>query len=162
MQTNNGTTGTYFCAVSNSFGGLHSSNAVVQVVTPPAVSIAYLRTLVDPTTYLATNSTLLYSATGTVTTFTNLTTGNTSSYYLQDSTAGINIFATFGSTFRPAQGDVVTFVGFLSSFNSTLELGADTGTIWLHPIRFLAITLHPSPLRSPLRFRSPTISTSAK
>src|SRR5207302_8079398 len=100
----------------------------VSLLVPATVSIAYLRTLVDPTSYLATNSSILYQNTGTVTTFTNLTTGNTSSYYLQDSTAGINIFATFASTFRPMQGDVVTWVGFLSSFSSNLELGADPTT----------------------------------
>lgn len=118
--------GTYRCIVSNDFGPTFSSNAVLNVTNPPAVSIAYLRTLVDPVNYLATNSTSLWQVTGTVTTFTNLTTGNTSSYYLQDSTAGINIFATFGQAFRPSQGDRVTFVGFLSSFASTLELEADT------------------------------------
>jgi len=126
VQTNNGTTGTYRCAVSNEYGGNLSAPAVLSAIPIPSVSIAYLRTLVDPTTYLATNSTQVWQATGTVTTYTNLTTGNTSSYYLQDGTAGINIFATLASSFRPAQGDVVTFVGILSSFSSTLELLADT------------------------------------
>jgi hypothetical protein len=126
VQPFNGTTNTYRCAVSNEYGGLLSSNAVLSGVFRPSVSVAFLRTLVDPTTYLATNSTTLYTAVGTVTTFTNLTTANTSSYYLQDSTAGINIFATFGSSFRPALGDVVVFTGVLSSFSSTLELFAST------------------------------------
>ncbi|TAL03652.1 MAG: hypothetical protein EPO07_05895 [Verrucomicrobia bacterium] len=123
---NNDTASNYVCVVSNPYGSKTSAVATVTVTPPPAVSIAFLRTLVDPTTYLATNSTLRWQATGSVTTFTNLTTGNTASYYLQDSTAGLNIFLTGTSTFRPAQGDVVTFVGFLSSFNSTLELEADT------------------------------------
>jgi len=125
IETNNGTTGTYTCGVSNQFGGLVSSNALVTAIPVPSVSVAYLRTLVDGG-FTATNSTSLFSATGTVTTFTNLTTGNTASYYLQDGTAGINIFATFGQTFRPMQGDLVRFIGFLSSFRGTLELGADT------------------------------------
>ncbi len=124
--TNNGTTGTYRCDVSNPYGTTPSANVFVTANPAIPVSIAFLRTLVDPTTYLATNSTSVWQATGTVSTFTNLTSGNTSSYYLQDSTAGINIFATFGSTFRPNQGDVLTFIGVLSSFNSTLELLADT------------------------------------
>ena len=125
VQTNNGTAGTYRVGVSNEFGGLLSANAVLSATPVPTVSIAFLRTLVDPVNYIATNSTQLWKATGTVTTFTNLTSANTSSYYMQDSTAGINIFATFASTFRPTQGDVVTFVGVLSSFNSTLELLVD-------------------------------------
>jgi hypothetical protein len=124
VTATNSTTGTFRVNVTNPYGTTPSSNAVVNVTNPPAVSIAFLRTLVD-TNYIATNSTALWQVTGTVTTFTNLTTANTSSYYLQDGTAGINMFMTFGSTFRPALGDEVTFVGFLSSFGSTLELEAD-------------------------------------
>ena len=123
----------YSVGVTNSVtpNGVVSTNAVLTVINPPTVSIAYLRTLVDPNTYQATNvpATLPYQVTGVVNTFTNITSGNKSSYYLQDGTAGINIFATFnaGNTlFRPAQGDVVTFVGVMSSFTSGLELFADT------------------------------------
>src|ERR1017187_3115156 len=106
---------TYKVAVTNSNGGIVSSNAVISVIVPPSVSIAFLRSLVDPNNnWQATNSKIAYQATGI-----------TASYYLQDATAGINIFATFGSTFRPAQGDVVTFVGVMSSFSSGLELFAD-------------------------------------
>jgi hypothetical protein len=111
--------------------GILSSNAVLTVLNPQVVTIAYLRTLVDPLNgYAPTNNppTIPYQVTGIVTTFTNVTTGNTSSYFLQDATAGINIFATFGSTFRPALGDVVTYVGVLSSFTTGLELYADTTT----------------------------------
>jgi hypothetical protein len=120
--------GSYTVGVTNAVApGTNGGPAILTVtpVIPLATNVAYLRTLVDPVNYLATNSTLVYTVTGTVTTFTNLTTGNTSSYYLQDSTAGINIFVTLGSTFRPAQGDVLAFTGFLSSFNSTLELVVD-------------------------------------
>jgi len=123
----------YSVAVTNDYAGVPtngvvSTNGVLTVLNPPVVSILYLRSLVDvnngygPTVPLSQP----YQATGTVTTFTNLTTGNTSSYYLQDGTAGINIFVTGGSTFRPAQGAVVTFVGVLSSFGTGLELYADS------------------------------------
>ena len=127
VQTNNGTTGGYTCGITNEYGGVLTSNAVVSAIPIPQVSIAFLRTLVDAN-FIATNTSLsgpLFQATGTVTTFTNLTTGNTSSYYIQDGTAGINIFATLAQAFRPALGDIVTFVGILSSFNSTLELLVD-------------------------------------
>jgi hypothetical protein len=120
---------TFKVAVTNDVvtQGIVSTNAVLTVNNPAHVSIAFLRSLVDPNNnYAATNTTTPYEITGVVTTYTNLTTGNTSSYYLQDATAGINIFATFGSTFRPLQGDVVTFVGVTSSFSSGLELFADT------------------------------------
>jgi hypothetical protein len=125
----------YKVAVTNDVvaNGIVSSNAVVTVIEAPKVSIAYLRTLIDPTTFQSTNVpiTLAYQATGVITSFTNTTTGNTASYYLQDATAGINIFATFGSTFRPQQGDVVTFTGVLSYFTAAtggLELLADPTT----------------------------------
>jgi len=70
----------------------------LSVIIPPTVSIAFLRGLVDPANnWLATNSTIAYQATGIITTYTNITSGNTASYYLQDATAGINIFATFAA-----------------------------------------------------------------
>ncbi len=107
--------------------GILSTNATLTVSDPATVSIAFLRNLVDPATFqYPPNSTVPYKIVGTVTTLTNVTSGNTSSYYLQDGTGGINIFATLGGTFRPQQGDVVTYVGVLSSFSSGLELFADT------------------------------------
>lgn len=140
----------YKVAVTNDVypTGIVSTNAVLTVQSPPAVSIAFLRTLVDPNSnYVATNSTQPYLVTGVVTTYTNLTSGDTSSYYLQDATAGINIFATFGSTFRPAQGDVVTFVGVLSSYSSGLELYADTTT---RPYTSYTVVSNNFPLPAPL------------
>lgn len=126
ITATDGTTGTYRVEVSNPFGTTPSTNFVLSVTNPPAVSIAYLRTLVEPATFAATNTTQLWQVTGTVTTLTNLTTGNTASYYVQDATAGINMFVTFGQTFRPQLGDVVTLVGFMQSFQGNLELEADT------------------------------------
>jgi hypothetical protein len=129
IQPSNNTTGAYYVVASNPFGSVTSVLARVSVTAPPSVSIAYLRSLVSTNlnngNLDATNSTSLYTVTGIVTTYTNLTTGDTASYYLQDSTAGINIFTTFGSTFRPTLGDVVNFIGFLSTFQGTLELEAD-------------------------------------
>jgi hypothetical protein len=128
--TNNGTAGPYFVVIMNPYGNTTSSTVNVTAVGPPAVSLAFLRTLVDPVNYVATNSNLRWQATGIVTTLTNLTTGDTSSYYIQDSTGcGINIFVTRGHDFRPALGDVVNFTGWLSSFASTLELEADTNDL---------------------------------
>lgn len=109
--------------------GVVSTNAVLTVLNPQQVTIAYLRSLADPGNgyYPSPNpSTIPYQITGTVTTFTNTTSGNTASYYLQDGTAGINIFATGAQTFRPAQGAVVTFVGLLSGYTSGLEIYANT------------------------------------
>jgi len=124
LQT--GDAGAYSCLVSNVCDGTiysdTSAGATLTVGAPPAVSIGYLRTLVDPTSWAPTNTSLLYTATGMITTLTNTTTANTASYYLQDGTGGINLFCTFGSTFRPQIGDVVTAVGPLGSFANNLEL----------------------------------------
>jgi hypothetical protein len=132
VQTNY--SASYKVAVTNDVvptGGVVSTNAVLTVLNPSAVTIAYLRTLVDPNNgYNPTNTppSIPYQVTGTITTFTNTTTGTTASYYLQDGTAGIDIFVTGDSTFRPAQGDVVTFTGVLSSYIYGLELDADVTT----------------------------------
>ncbi len=121
--TNNDTLGAYRLVASNPFG--NTTSAVVTVTTAGPVFISYLRTLVDPVNFIATNSTPRWEVQGIVTTATNITSGDTSSYFLWDGTAGINIFVTHGTAFRPNQGDVLSFKGWLSSFNSTLELEAD-------------------------------------
>ena len=136
--------GIYSCIVSNACDGTlyskTSAGAALTVAVPPTATIAYLHTLVDPVSFAPTNSSLIYQATGIITTYTNTTTGNTASYYLQDSTGGINLFCTFGSSFRPSIGDVVTAIGFLSSFGGNLELEADLSnpaqsvTIWSNNI----------------------------
>lgn len=121
VRTNNNTTGTYSCGVTNEFGGVLSSNAVLSAMPAPAVTIGYLRTLVDPVFFLPTNTTALYTVTGIVTTHTNITSAANSSLYMQDETGGINVFFG-GSTARPAAGDSVTVTGPLGQFNSLLEL----------------------------------------
>ena len=121
--------GTYSCIVSNVCDGTlyshTSAGAALTVSSPPTETIAYLRSLVDPVGFAPTNTSLLYKVTGIITTYTNITTSDTASYYLQDSTGGINLFCTFGSTFRPALGDSVTITGFLSAFGGSLELEAN-------------------------------------
>jgi hypothetical protein len=137
LSVNNASTadmGSYSCQISNECSGTvyvtNSTGATLTITNPPAASIAYLHTLVDPASFAATNSTLFWQATGLITTATNITTGNTASYYLQDGTGGINLFVTGGSSFRPNIGDEVTIVGFLSTFGGNLEIEADiTGAV---------------------------------
>lgn len=124
VQTNNGTTGTYRCDVTNPFGTTPSSNAVLAAVAPPVVTIGHLRGLVDPVFFLPTNTTALYTVTGIVTSWTNLTTPGNSSFYLQDDTGGIDVFFA-GADAQPQAGDRVTVTGPLGQFNSLLELNLD-------------------------------------
>lgn len=121
VQTNNNTTGTYNCGVTNEFGGVLSSNAVLTAVPVPLVSIAYLRTLVDPVFFLPTNTTALWSARGIVTTHSRLTGGNNTSFFFQDETAGMGVFIAGGAALTPAAGDRITVTGPLSAFNGGLQ-----------------------------------------
>jgi hypothetical protein len=126
VRTNNNTTGAYSCTVANEFGGVLSSNAVLSAIPAPAVSIGYLRTLVDPVFFLPTNTTALYTVTGIVTTHTNLQNNvnpQNASFYMQDETGGMNVFVAGSRTnVLPAAGDEVTVTGPLGQFNSLLEL----------------------------------------
>jgi len=154
----------YSVAATNDYAGFPtngvvSTNAVLTVLNPPVVSIAYLRSLQDPLNAYAPTVPLTqpFQATGTVTTYTNVTTGNTSSYYLQDGTGGINIFVTGGSTFRPAQGDVVTFVGVLSQYPTGFELYADTSDNQFPYTSFIDTGINtnlPAPISIPMNFVS--------
>jgi len=121
VQTNNNTTGTYTCGVTNEFGGMLSSNAVLTAVPVPVVTIGYLRTLVDPVFYLPTNTTAFWSARGIVTTHSRLTGGANTSFYFQDDTAGMGVFIAGGASMMPAAGDDITVTGPISAFNGGLQ-----------------------------------------
>jgi hypothetical protein len=123
--------GAYADAISftNISGGLGSTTRpmtlTISTSAPHQVSIAYLRSLEDTTTWQPTDKTTLFGITGVITTFTNITGGTTASYYIQDATAGINLFVTGDASFRPTMGDIVNAAGTLSSFDQNLELAVN-------------------------------------
>ncbi len=120
--------GTYYAVATGGTGlTAQSSNAVLIVNGPQSVTIGYLRSLLNPTTYQPSDTTTLFSITGVITTSTNQTTGNTASYYIQDATGGINLFITDGQDFRPALGDLVTATGVLSTYVDNYELDVTEG-----------------------------------
>jgi hypothetical protein len=122
--------GTYFVIATGDNGVFttQSSNAALTVTGPKSVTIAYLRSLLNPETDEPSDTTTFYNITGVITTATNLTSGDTASYYMQDSTGGINLFVTFGSDFRPSLGDEVTATGQLYSYFGNLELDVSEGS----------------------------------
>ena len=128
VRTNNGTTGTYRCDVSNPFGTTPSSNAVLSAISAPAVTIDFLHSQVDPTFYLPTNTTSLYTATGVVISHTNMTAPPNVQFYIQDGTGGITVFVAGGAAagIQPDAGDNVTVTGPLGQFNSLIELNLTT------------------------------------
>jgi len=87
----------YSVGVTNENGGVLSSNATLTVLTPQVVTIGFLRTLVDQTTFLPTNTTTYYTASGVVTSRTNLTGAANASFTIQDGTAGILVFNAAGT-----------------------------------------------------------------
>jgi len=125
-----------------------SGNAHLSVNPPVPVNISFLRSLEDSTTWQSTNTTDVFAVTGVITTFTNITSGTTASYYIQDATAGINLFITGDASFRPTMGDIVTASGTMSSFNNTLELIIDS----TNPYQNYAIVGHTNYLPAPLVF----------
>ncbi len=127
-----------------------ATNAVtaLTVTLPATKTIAFLRSLLNTSTWQPTDTTTPYSIVGVVTTTTNLTTGTTSSYYVQDSTAGINLFITGDATFRPTRGDLVTAIGTLSSFNNSLELAVNSS----NPYQSYSILSHNNIVPAPAVF----------
>jgi len=122
VRANNGTTGGYYCVADNPFGPTGSSTGIVSAVQAPVATIGQLRTMVDNTYFLPTNTTSLWTVTGIVTSYTNMTTSGNMSLYMQDGTGGINVFFGGNTEARPVAGDSVTVVGPLNHFNSLLEL----------------------------------------
>src|SRR5205085_9722879 len=139
---------TVMTSASVSPQSITSSNAHVVVNPPQPVSIAYLRSLEDKTTWQPTDTASVFAIDGVITTFTNITSGATASYYIQDATAGINLFVTGDASFRPTLGDLVHAAGTLSIFNQNLELIVNSQ----NPYQTYAITGHTNVLPAPVVF----------
>ncbi|MEI8288192.1 MAG: immunoglobulin domain-containing protein [Verrucomicrobiota bacterium] len=149
--TNVNQSGSYFATLTNTVGTSNTVLAAVQVNLPALVNISTLRSMVDPGTYAPTNTSALVSAQGIVTTWTNMSTGG-ASFFMQDSTAGINVFwagAAAASNVPPA-GALVRVVAPLSSFNNLLEMNPNS-TNFLHSVTVIS-TGNPLPAPQPLVF----------
>ncbi len=139
--------GVYTVEVTGGAGTATSSPAEVTIIPPRAVNIAYLRSLLDTGTMRPKDTTTLFNITGTIICYTNTTSGTTSSYYVQDDTAGINLFISgAGATsFRPQLGDRVMANGTLLTYNNNLELQCLTA----NPYQSYAILSRNNPLPAP-------------
>ncbi len=123
--------GSYFAVVTN-LAGTNLSPLITLLVNPiPFYNISTVRSMVDPVSFLPTNTTTLVTIQGTVSTWTNMTTSTTSTeFYMQDSTAGIAVFwsGAAPSTNLPPPGAVVKVTGPLAQFNGLLEIEPVLGT----------------------------------
>ena len=154
VQTNNGTVASYLCYASNSFGTRTSNVAAVTLIFPPATNIAYLRSLVDSTKFLPTNTTAYWTVTGVVTTHTNLTAPPNLSIAIQDDTAGIGVFMAggVGAGIFPQAGDKITVTGPLGNFNGTLQLTLNASDLSTTLVTNSSNNPLPAPIVLPLTF----------
>lgn len=151
--------GLYFVTITNSVGYLttNSAKATLTVNPPSAVSIATLRSMVDPVTFAPTNTTSLFTATGIVTTWADMTGVANTEFYMQDASGGIVVFwsGANGSTNLPPAGALVQVTGPLSSFSGLLEIAPVFGNA-LHSVTIIS-TNNPLPKAQPLPF-DPNVS----
>ena len=140
--------GLFSVTVTGGFGSATSTNATLTVNPVKQVSIAYLRSLENTSTWQAGNTADTFAITGVVTMYTNVTSGTTASYYIQDGTAGIDLFVTGDASFRPHLGDIVAATGTLSSFNNALEIAVNSQ----NPYQSYAIIGHTNLLPAPIVF----------
>lgn len=90
-----------------------------QVIT----EAAHLHTLLDPATFLPSDTTTLFTVEGIVTTHVSLTDAPSTLFYIQDATAGIAVFHQNGAaSYSPKAGDRVRVTAPLTHFNGLLEL----------------------------------------
>ena len=147
MSTNE--TGLYAVTVTGGVAPPASTSTAVTVNPARAVSIGYIRSLETPGTWqVSDTSSIFVISNAVVTMYTNVTSGVTASYYVQDATGGLDLFVTGDATFRPQMGDLVSFGGTLSMYNNSIETDIVSGA----PYQFYAITGHTNVLPAPLVF----------
>ena len=122
--------GNYQVIVSNSIGTATSAVAhlTVNIRTPIATNIAYLHTLHDAN-FVLTDTTNIYIVEGNVTTIGDLnssTLGEVDSFFVQDSTGGMDVFYRGGFPF-PNFGDHVRITAPMDQFNGLLEMAPING-----------------------------------
>ena len=126
-----------------------NTSVAVTILPVRAVNIAYIRSLEDTSTWQVTDTSSIYTISNAVVTmFTNVTSGATASYYIQDATGGLDMFVTGDASFRPNMGDIVALSGTLSMYNNSIEMGITAG----NPYSFYTVTGHANVLPAPLVF----------
>jgi hypothetical protein len=139
--------GNFTLTVTGGMAPAASTSVAVTVSPAHAVSIAYIRSLEDTSTWQVTDTTGIYTISNAVVTmYTNVTSGVTASYYIQDATGGLDLFVTGDASFRPQMGDIVNVSGTLSSYNNSIEMLIDTSS----PYEFYYITGHTNVVPAPL------------
>jgi hypothetical protein len=140
-------TGSYTVIVTGGVAPAASASTTVTVNPARAVSIAYIRSLEDTNTWQVTDTASIFAISNAVVTmYTNVTSGTTASYYIQDATGGLDLFVTGDASFRPKMGDIVNVSGTLSSFNNSIEILIDN----TNPYEYYRVAGHTNVLPAPL------------
>jgi len=141
--------GNYQVIITNSMGSVTSqvAHVTVNTRTPIVTNIAYLRTL-HTANWLPSDTTNLYTVTGIVTTFVDMTSSYNSEFFLQDGTAGIAVYAAYGGSIQPSAGDKVQVTGPLSQFDGLLELSPNLND----PAHSVTKLTSGNPLPTPIPF----------
>lgn len=154
--------GAYYVLVTNVVG-TNTSPLVTEFVNPvPVVNISALRTMVN-SSYLPTNPVALFTATGIVTTPTNMTSSTTSlEFYMQDTTAAITVFWSGASpkTNLPPLGALVQVTAPLTNFDGLLEM-QPVFTDSQNPVKILS-TNNPLPAPQPVPFDQNIVNNPAE
>ncbi|HZM06536.1 MAG TPA: hypothetical protein VFC44_26335 [Candidatus Saccharimonadales bacterium] len=121
--------GTYYVTASGGDGSQNSSNVLVQVTTPPLVTIGFLHSLLKSNNVTAgtfnLSSGASYTVQGVVTSIGAVETATYSEYFVQDATGGALAFVSStssGSTNVPPVGSLVQIVGVAQQYYGQLEL----------------------------------------
>ena len=148
-------TGNYAVTVSGGVAPPASATTVVTVTPAKAVSIAYIRSLEDTSTWQVTDTSSIFAISNAVVTmYTNVTSGTTASYYIQDATGGLDLFVTGDASFRPTMGDIVNVSGTLSSYNNAIELLINSS----NPYQYYHVVGHTNVLPAPFVYSLDMIS----
>jgi hypothetical protein len=148
--SNNISGNAYFVTVTNRGGKLVSASATLTVNPIQSVSVATLKTMVDAN-FDPTNTTSIFTVTGIVTTWTNMTSSGNSEFYMQDNSSGIAVFwSGANKTNLPPRGARVTVQGPVSSYAGLLELEP----VYSNPETKVTVlsTNNPLPAAQPLPF----------
>ena len=126
-------------SVASSVARENSTLVILDNCLPPlttTTNIAYLRSLMDTTSYAPTNTMWLFTVDGTVTTYTNLSSAPADElFFMQDNTSGIAVLFRNGTNqFMPQSGDRVQVTAALTNINGLLALAPDynnlTNVVW--------------------------------
>jgi hypothetical protein len=144
-------TGNYTVTVTGGVTPAATASTAVTVNPARAVSIAYIRSLEDTNTWQVTDTASIFTISNAVVTmYTNVTSGTTASYYIQDATGGLDLFVTGDASFRPTMGDIVNVSGTLSSFSNAIELLIDTSNPYEFYFKVGHTNVVPAPMVVPL------------